>query len=493
MGLVYEAQHLLLQKAVAVKVLRPEMAAVDDVRERFQAEARAAAAIGHPNIISVTDMGRTPAGALYFVMDRLRGETLGERLERVGRIDAASTVAIVTELLSGLAAAHELGLIHRDLKPDNIFFAQLPGGRETPRILDFGVAKALSSVGKRAQGTRAGFTVGTPQYMAPEQAAGAADVDVRVDVYAMGVVMYHMLAGRVPFDGDDVMQVLTAVVQGKAPPLGELCPETPKELVRLVESAMSRDRKLRPASAAEFAGRLAATLGNSGGRPLGLVAPSVPDTVVDIKAFGALDAPVLMDMGGKAGKSIQTKDARSSFAPPPSDFSDAVLELDRPDAMAAKAADAAASDPAEADTAADPMADAAAEAGAGSPAITSPEKGSEAAPPGRRRRLVFVLGAPVLALAALLVMNLAGDKKDVSEVVAALPGERMIVQFDVVPPASNLLLDGKPTTNPAQLLRGSVHRLTATFNGYEPQEVEFTTDGSPVKVELRQQTGRPKR
>src|SRR2546430_15747617 len=112
MGLVYEGYHLLLQKAVAIKVLRPELAAVEDLRDRFEAEARAAAAIGHPNIVSVTDLGQTPDGALYFAMDRLRGESLGERLERVGRPDVAAMTAIALEALSGLEAAHALRLAH---------------------------------------------------------------------------------------------------------------------------------------------------------------------------------------------------------------------------------------------------------------------------------------------------------------------------------------------------------------------------------------------
>src|SRR5581483_3358493 len=115
-------------------------------------------AIGHPNIVTVTDMGQTPDGALYFVMDRLRGETLGERLERQGKLDVAAMARIIREVLAGLEAAHELRLVHRDLKPDNIFLARPPGGREIAKILDFGIAKALASVGKRSKGTQVGMT-----------------------------------------------------------------------------------------------------------------------------------------------------------------------------------------------------------------------------------------------------------------------------------------------------------------------------------------------
>src|SRR4051812_8626950 len=187
MGIVYEAYHLLLQKSVAIKVLRPELARMEELRDRFEAEARAAAAIGHPNIVTVTDMGETPTGALYFVMDRLRGETLGERLEKQGKLEVAAVARIVVEVLSGLEAAHELRLVHRDLKPDNIFLARPPGGREIAKILDFGIAKALASVGRRNKGTHVGTTVGTPMYMAPEQAVGDPEIDARADLYALGV------------------------------------------------------------------------------------------------------------------------------------------------------------------------------------------------------------------------------------------------------------------------------------------------------------------
>src|SRR3954471_13197757 len=242
MGIVYEGYHLLLQKSVAIKVLRPELARMEELRDRFEAEARAAAAIGHPNIVTVTDMGETPTGALYFVMDRLRGETLGERLEKQGKLDVASAARIMLEVLSGLEAAHELRLVHRDLKPDNIFLARPPGSREIAKILDFGIAKALASVGKRNMGTRLGTTVGTPLYMAPEQAMADPDIDARADLYAMGVIMYQVLAGRPPFEGSDAVAVLTAVMTERPPPLESFCPSAPIDLLHLIESAMNKDR-----------------------------------------------------------------------------------------------------------------------------------------------------------------------------------------------------------------------------------------------------------
>src|SRR4030095_3613737 len=158
------------------------------------------------------DLGQTPDGALYFVMDRLRGETLGERLEEQGkpggRAGARPLHPVRFEGVSGLEAAHELRLVHRDLKPDNIFLARPPGGREIAKILDFGIAKALASVGRRNKGTHVGTTVGTPMYMAPEQAVADPDIDARADLYSLGVILYQSLAGRPPLHGNSARESL---------------------------------------------------------------------------------------------------------------------------------------------------------------------------------------------------------------------------------------------------------------------------------------------
>lgn len=454
MGLVYEAQHLLLQKPVAVKVLRPELAAVDDVRERFEAEARAAAAIGHPNIISVTDMGRTPDGALYFVMDRLRGETLGARLERAGRMEAANVVATALELLSGLGAAHALGLIHRDIKPDNIFFAQSPGGRETPRILDFGIAKALASVGKRVKGTRAGFTVGTPQYMAPEQAAGAADVDVRVDVYAMGVVMYYMLAGRPPFDGEDVMQVLTAVVSGAAPPLAKFCPEAPPELVRLVESAMHKDRNRRPPTAGDFATLLKTALtaraaaASEPRKPMP-APPAADATFRESSAVKALAAPVLVDLATRA-----SAPSRPRTATGPSNRPDAVLELDRSSRPSPGVAATTLTPPGQIRT------------------------GQPEPVPRPRPKWPWLIPIPVFALVAMIVVpRMRGDAVRPAAEVEAPSARKVTIIFKVTPEMSEIFVDGakEPSTNPVMLTEGP-HRAIAKYKGYLGTPVQFDAD-----------------
>src|SRR4051794_8996297 len=159
MGLVLEAHHLLLDKKVAIKVLRPELTGNEELRRRFEIEARAAAAVCHPNVVTVSDMGRTAQGAVYFVMDRLVGETLAERLERMGRLPFRAVVAIALEILDALEAAHALGLVHRDLKLENVFLASSSGGRDRVKVLDFGVAKVGAELFGSASATRTGVLV----------------------------------------------------------------------------------------------------------------------------------------------------------------------------------------------------------------------------------------------------------------------------------------------------------------------------------------------
>ena len=272
MGIVYEAHHPLLQKTVAIKVLRPELAKMEERRDRFEAEARATAAIGHPNIVAVTDMGETADGALYFVMDRLNGETLAERLLRLKKLDHPQRRHHRPRCAARASRRRtRCMLVHRDLKPDNIFLARSPGGREIAKILDFGIAKALAGAGKRKTGTQLGFTIGTPMYMAPEQALADVNIDARADLWAMGVIIYEMISGRPPFQSEDTVEVLTRVVAGNRPPLATVCPEAPPALVELVESALSGERAKRPATAGEFAARLQQAVFGTATPPPGMI------------------------------------------------------------------------------------------------------------------------------------------------------------------------------------------------------------------------------
>jgi tRNA A-37 threonylcarbamoyl transferase component Bud32 len=208
MGRVYEVRHAALERTFAMKVLRRELAREEDLAERFIREAKATASVKHPNVVQITDFGRLPDGIPYFVMELLVGQTLAEIIKAHGPVPAARAVRILRKVAGAVGAAHEAGVVHRDLKPENVFLVD--GGRSLAasgadvRVVDFGAAKIVGS----SRMTRSGVVFGTPHYMSPEQASGQS-VDHRSDVYALGVIMYEMFTGRVPFEADTYMGVLT--------------------------------------------------------------------------------------------------------------------------------------------------------------------------------------------------------------------------------------------------------------------------------------------
>jgi tRNA A-37 threonylcarbamoyl transferase component Bud32 len=205
MGVVYKALHVTLNKTLALKVLRGEMAKDPEVVQRFIQEAQAATSIGHENIIDISDFGRLADGTVYFVMEYLNGNPLNQMIKRGGSIPVADAVAIIRQIASALGAAHLRGIVHRDLKPDNVYVVTRGEQSTYVKVLDFGIAKVGGASNKL---TRTGMVFGTPHYMSPEQAAGQS-VDARTDIYALGVIMYEMFTGRVPFDADTFMAVLT--------------------------------------------------------------------------------------------------------------------------------------------------------------------------------------------------------------------------------------------------------------------------------------------
>ena len=204
MGTVYRARHRALQRDFAMKVLRADLAREKDLSTRFIQEARTAATLNHPNVVQITDFGELPNGTPYFVMEYLDGQPLATLLKGGGPLPAARAVRLLLQVAAGIGAAHKAGIVHRDLKPENIFVMQDSNGQDQLKILDFGVAKVAGS----AKLTRTGMVFGSPHYMSPEQASGQ-PVDHRADIYALGVVMYELFTGRVPFEADTYMGVLT--------------------------------------------------------------------------------------------------------------------------------------------------------------------------------------------------------------------------------------------------------------------------------------------
>jgi serine/threonine-protein kinase len=256
MGDVYEAEHELLGVRRALKVLSRRLSGRDDLAERMRVEARALAQLRHPNIVQVHDLGISSDGRLFFAMELLSGTTLRDVIGQVGRLKVDQAVRVACEVLDALGAAHARGMIHRDVKPENVFL--LEDGHL--KLLDFGVAKAVA--GNQPALTAAGMAVGTPRYMAPEQAQAMA-VDARADLYSVGVVLWEMLVGRPPFAELDAIGAAVAAATRGIPTLEEMGVSAPADVLRAVRKATALDRDQRYSTAAAFAADLRAAQGAS--------------------------------------------------------------------------------------------------------------------------------------------------------------------------------------------------------------------------------------
>ncbi|TMK89945.1 MAG: serine/threonine protein kinase [Actinobacteria bacterium] len=242
MGEVFEATDLTLHRSVAVKLMSPSLVQDEPARARFLREARALAQVNSPNVVAVYDAGED-AERPYLVMEFVEGTTLERELVGSGRVEPARAVAVATDIASGLAAAHERGIVHRDVKPSNVFLTPT----DAAKIGDFGIARLERP---DATLTLTGQTFGSPPYMAPEQATGG-KVDARADLYSLGCVLFQMLVGRRPFSGDDAVSLVYQQVHSTPPRVDSLVPTVPAELGALVAGLMAKDPGDRPASAEE--------------------------------------------------------------------------------------------------------------------------------------------------------------------------------------------------------------------------------------------------
>src|SRR5262249_10316438 len=263
MGFVYRATHVQMENTVAVKVLHSDLASDQVAVERFRREARAAAQIRHPNAVAVTDFGVTrKAGTAYLVMEFLEGGDLRRKIKREKRLDCAEAIVIMSQTCAALNAAHEKGIIHRDLKPDNIWLLESTNPYAQVKVLDFGIAK-LKATAEASNLTQKGMIVGTPYYMSPEHCRSE-ELDPRSDIYSLGIILYEMLTGKVPFEGSSPLQVMYKHNTERPKPLSQLSPDIPPQIEKVVLRALEKRKEDRQGSALELAAELEEALYESG-------------------------------------------------------------------------------------------------------------------------------------------------------------------------------------------------------------------------------------
>ncbi|MFO0611416.1 MAG: serine/threonine-protein kinase [Polyangiaceae bacterium] len=258
MGRVYEGINTTIGKRVALKFIEKEAVSGDSFA-RFQREAQAASAVESAHIVEIFDAGETDDGQPFIVMELLRGEDLGHRIRRLGKLELAEALQITAQILRGLHRAHEVGIIHRDLKPDNVFILDRDDDQIFAKIVDFGVSKmSRKGVARSTTITQEGTVLGTPLYMSPEQAQAQSDVDGRSDIYSVGAILYEMLAGKPPHGGATYEQVIVNICMKDAEDVRKFTPGVPEDVWRVMARALTRDRDARIPTASAFLDELIA-------------------------------------------------------------------------------------------------------------------------------------------------------------------------------------------------------------------------------------------
>lgn len=305
MGVVYRCVHTIIGKKVAMKVLRSDLARDAEVTERFLNEAKAASSIGNAHIIDISDFGQFPDGAAYFVMEFLNGQPMSKLVEGSQPLAVQRILHLARQIAEGLSAAHAANIVHRDLKPDNIFLVDRGGQRDFVKILDFGIAKVSSSA-EGSKLTRAGAVFGTPHYMSPEQAAGQ-PVDHRGDIYSFGVILYELASGRLPFDADNFMGILTQHMYKAPVPIRALVP-VPQDVPPGLEAIILKCLSKRPEHRYQSMQELILEFDK-------LAAGGVPDAVPEMMSrSGGFNVPVDYFMKGQMPQPVPATPSQSPRA-----------------------------------------------------------------------------------------------------------------------------------------------------------------------------------
>jgi eukaryotic-like serine/threonine-protein kinase len=315
MGSVWKAEHVLLHSHVAIKIIDPEVARLEFNLARFLREAKTLATLRSPNVVQVLDFG-SDSDTPYLVMELLQGQTLGRRVADKGRLSLSETSGVLEDVCTAMALVHEQGLIHRDLKPENIFLCNT-GGQRVTKVVDFGIAKSLRGDMSASMQTRTGHMLGTPSYMSPEQCRGLKDIDHRADLWALGVITYECLVGKVPFEGEVLGDLLLRICMDPLPIPSERAKGLPDEFDAWFAKAVARDRSVRFQSALELSKALS-ELTASGA--VGSTPPARESSEPSRPSFARLVAPMAtprqpsntetnttVGLGGGAGRRVDRR------------------------------------------------------------------------------------------------------------------------------------------------------------------------------------------